>query len=157
MDKTGYSSSFKNDKTTDLEAELLNFKETHMMNIKETNLLMLNLYLYLNSSNYKKTAETLYKELKLDRIFNFPENKESKDITEKFGLFFMSKLLNADSETEITTFEKFWNVSWEYFCKKIDSSYTNQNSINNIIANSSLKLQYENFNSQNLNNVKKEK
>lgn len=157
MDKTTYNSNFKNDVNNDLEAETLNFKETHLINIKETNLLMMSLYLYLNSNNYKKTAETLYNELKFDRIFQFPENKESTEITEMFRIFFMSRLLNPDSDSEITTFEKFWNVSWEYFCKKIDSSYTNQNSINNILEKANVKIQYDTYNIQNVNNVNNDK
>mmetsp|Transcript_29178 Transcript_29178/g.30300 ORF Transcript_29178/g.30300 Transcript_29178/m.30300 type:complete len:207 (+) Transcript_29178:45-665(+) len=79
-----------------------------MNNLRSNNILMLSLYFFLKHNEYDKTAETLYKELNLERVFAFPsytevannghnQSKGNQNLKSAFQNYFYGVLLSSSN------------------------------------------------------------
>ena len=114
---------------------------------------MLSMYFYLKQNNYHKTAESLYSELKLDKVFDFPDlkqNDEALSISEEFKRTFFSSLISrqddensdkTDDNYQISFLNQNWNLFWNFFINKIDNG-SFSSPMDEELGNSTMKLTY---------------
>lgn len=100
----------------------------------------------MKNNNNHQTADILLKESELEKVFLFPNefNKESKNEVEqlrkKFIEYFYFNSFIKENPENNTLLSDFWNQFWDIFVNKIKQSTKKNNSMNEYIAASKLKL-----------------
>lgn len=88
--------------------------------------LLLSIYFYLKHNNYHTTAEMLFNEVNLGKVFQFPQEipepqNEIDKIKKKFINYFYYNTFFQQSDTS-DFLSDFWNQFWEIFVTKIKQS-----------------------------------
>ena len=88
--------------------------------------LMLSIYFYLKHNNYHTTAEILFNETNLGKVFQFPQEvgepqNEAENLKKKFINYFYYNTFFQQSDT-CDFLSDFWNQFWEIFVTKIKQS-----------------------------------
>jgi hypothetical protein len=88
--------------------------------------LLLSIYFYLKHNNYHTTAEMLFNEVNLGKVFQFPQEvpepqTDIEKIKKKFINYFYYNTFFQQSDTS-DFLSDFWNQFWEIFVTKIKQS-----------------------------------
>ncbi len=88
--------------------------------------LLLSIYFYLKHNNYHTTAEALFNEVNLGKVFQFPQEvpepqNEVDKLKKKFINYFYYNTFFQQSDT-CDFLSDFWNQFWEIFVTKIKQS-----------------------------------
>ena len=88
--------------------------------------LLLSIYFYLKHNNYHTTAEVLFNEVSLGKVFQFPQEvpepqNEVEKLKKKFINYFYYNTFFQQSDTS-DFLSDFWNQFWEIFVTKIKQS-----------------------------------
>ncbi len=106
--------------------------------------LLLSIYFYLKHNNYHTTAEILFKETNLGKIFMFPQeigepNNEIEKIKKKFINYFYYNTFFQQSDT-CDFLSDFWNQFWEIFVTKIKQSNQTYSIMDKFLSDAKLQL-----------------
>lgn len=106
--------------------------------------LLLSIYFYLKHNNYHTTAENLYNETSLGKIFQFPQElpepeNETEKLNKKFINYFYFNTFFRQADT-CDFLSDFWNQFWEIFITKIKQSNQSNSLIDKYLAESKLTL-----------------
>jgi hypothetical protein len=88
--------------------------------------LLLSVYFYLKHNNFNQTADILFSETNLDKVFQFPQNigepkNDTEKLKKKFINYFYYNTFFQQSET-CDFLSDFWNQFWDIFVNKIKQS-----------------------------------
>jgi hypothetical protein len=102
--------------------------------------LLLSVYFYLKHNNYHQTAEILFNETNLGKIFQFPQdigepNNEMEKLKKKFINYFYYNTFFRQCDTS-DFLSDFWNQFWEIFVNKIKQSSNNVSEMDLFLKNS---------------------
>ncbi len=111
--------------------------------------LLLSIYFYLKHNNYHSTAETLFNEINLGKIFQFPQEigdpkNDSEKLKKKFINYFYYNTFFQQSDTS-DFLSDFWNQFWEIFVTKIKHSNQTNSVMDQYLSNSKIQLTCKNF------------
>jgi hypothetical protein len=90
--------------------------------------LLLTIYFYLKHNNYHSTAEILFAESNLGRIFTFPQeilegggiSEQEQILKKKFvHYFFSNTFFQQTNGISVDFLSDFWNQFWDIFVDKI--------------------------------------
>lgn len=111
------------------------------------NFLLLSIYFYLKHNNHHTTAENLFNEANLGKIFLFPQDlAESSEnqmeiLKKKFLNYFYYNTYFQQSDTN-DFLSDFWNQFWEIFVTKIKQSNQTVSLVDNYLNECKLDLTY---------------
>jgi hypothetical protein len=106
--------------------------------------LLLSIYFYLKHNNYHTTAEILFNETNLGKVFQFPQEigepqNEKDKLNKKFINYFYYNTFFQQSDTS-DFLSDFWNQFWEIFVTKIKQSNQSNSVMDKYLSNSKLTL-----------------
>ncbi len=106
--------------------------------------LLLSIYFYLKHNNYHTTAEILFNETNLDKIFQFPQEieeakTEEEKLKKKFTNYFYYNTFFQQSDT-CDFLSDFWNQFWEIFVTKIKQSNQTSSIMDQYLMNTTMQL-----------------
>lgn len=106
--------------------------------------LLLSIYFYLKHNNHHTTAETLFEETNLGKIFSFPQDigepkNELEVLKKKFINFFYYNTYFQQSDT-IDFLSDFWNQFWDIFVEKIRQSNQTHSVLDQYLSKVKLQL-----------------
>jgi hypothetical protein len=107
--------------------------------------LLLAIYFYLKHNNYHTTAEILFVEANLGKIFLFPQelidNPDIDIIKKKFiHYFYYNTFFQQSQATSIDFLSDFWNQFWDIFVDKIRQSNLSSPAMDQYLKNNKLQL-----------------
>jgi hypothetical protein len=107
-------------------------------------LLLLSVYFYLKHNNYHTTAEILFKEANLSKIFCFPQDlgepkNELEKLKKTFVNYFYFNTFFQQSDTS-DFLADHWNQFWEIFVEKIRQSNQTASTIDQFVKDNKLQL-----------------
>jgi hypothetical protein len=107
--------------------------------------LILTIYFYLKQKKYDDTADILFNEAKLDKVFIFPqEMNEPKTELENLKMnflnfFYFNTYINQTYESS-NFLSDYWNQFWENFVNKIKQSNKSVSLMDKYLGNKSIQL-----------------
>ena len=107
--------------------------------------LILTIYFYLKQKNFDETADILFNEAKLDKVFIFPQElNEPKTEFEKLKLnflnfFYFNTYINQANENS-NFLSDYWNQFWENFVNKIKQSNKPVSLMDKYLSNKNIQL-----------------
>lgn len=106
--------------------------------------LLLSIYFYLKHNNYHSTAEILFNETNLGKMFQFPQEvgepqNELEKLKKKFINYFYYNTYFQQSDT-CDFLSDFWNQFWEIFVTKIKQSNQSNSVMDKYLSNCKLTL-----------------
>ena len=109
--------------------------------------LLLTIYFYLKNNNYHTTADILFNEANLGKIFSFPQDfteakSELDQLKKKFINFFYYNTFFHQSEhsNTIDFLSDFWNQFWDIFVEKIRQNNQSYPALDQYLAKNKLSL-----------------
>jgi hypothetical protein len=114
--------------------------------------LLLSIYFYLKHNNYHTTAEILFNEAGLAKIFLFPQeivdSSEIDLMKKKFVHYFYFNTFFQHSDTNSTPVDflsDFWNQFWDIFVDKIRQSNQASPVMDQYLKGNKLQMTCKNF------------
>jgi hypothetical protein len=107
--------------------------------------LILTIYFYLKQKKFDETADILFNEAKLDKVFIFPQElNEPKTEFEKLKLnflnfFYFNTYINQANENS-NFLSDYWNQFWENFVNKIKQSNKPVSLMDKYLSNKNIQL-----------------
>lgn len=106
--------------------------------------LLLSIYFYLKHNNYHTTAEIIFNETNLGKVFQFPQDigepkTEIEKLKKKFINYFYYNTFFQQSDT-CDFLSDFWNQFWEIFVSKIKQSNQTFSMMDQYLANTKMNL-----------------
>jgi hypothetical protein len=107
--------------------------------------LILTIYFYLKQKKFDETADILFNEAKLDKVFIFPQElNEPKTDFEKLKLnflnfFYFNTYINQANENS-NFLSDYWNQFWENFVNKIKQSNKPVSLMDKYLSNKNIQL-----------------
>jgi len=117
---------------------------------QNTYFLILTIYFYLKQKKYDDTADILFSEAKLDKVFIFPqEMNEPKTEMEYIKMnflnfFYFNTYINQTNENS-NFLSDYWNQFWENFVNKIKQSNKPVSLIDNYLGNKNTQLRCKRY------------
>ena len=107
--------------------------------------LILTIYFYLKQKKYDDTADILFNEAKLDKVFIFPQemNEPQNDIERLkmnfLNFFYFNTYINQTSENSNFLVD-YWNQFWDNFVNKIKQSNKPVSLMDKYLSNKNIQL-----------------
>jgi hypothetical protein len=107
--------------------------------------LILTIYFYLKQKKYDDTADILFNEAKLDKVFIFPqEMNEPKTELQRLKMnflnfFYFNTYINQTNENS-NFLSDYWNLFWENFVNKIKQSNKPVSLMDKYLSNKNIQL-----------------